>query len=392
MFKSFAWFLTVVGVIVSLIYQLLDYERVLNGADKSPSASEGSSAAAEDDEEWSRRRRLMEEEPSSADADNERESAEVMREAHALDKAMEERVVSRKASGSSLGSSTGIGMGSAWKSRYRAGSVTSNFTSGSILDENLIEEGEEQELLGVGGGFDAPSLSIRSPSGETTESSEANSSSPDWKNESGTSSFLLDLPPPPTARPEMLGKQRSFTDSDMQSKLRPPPSAPPTKSTFGFASRFSFKLSLSKRQPSALPPVPSSPIVSAPPEDPSPLRKGLPSRKRIPPPLRLHSAGQSRSSSRSSQLSKLSTMSTPAQTLFVFPPSPTFQSHTPSMCTVTSNLGVSSPFAAAIPTPRVSTFKTDGRRRSFIGLGAPATPTTACSRVDARGWVSLGPT
>ncbi len=198
----------------------------------------------------------MEEEPSSAEADNERESLEVMREAHALDKAMEERVVSRKASGSSIGSSTGIGMGSAWKSRYRAGSVTSNFTTGSILDENLIEESEEQELLGVGGGFDAPSLSIRSPSGETTESSEANSSSPDWKNESGGSSFHLDLPPLATARPDVLGKQRSFTDSDMQSKLRPPPSAPPTKSTFGFASRLSFKLNLSKRKPSALPPVP----------------------------------------------------------------------------------------------------------------------------------------
>jgi tyrosine-protein phosphatase len=37
----------------------------------------------------------------------------------------------------------------------------------------------------------------------------------------------------------------------------------------------------------------------------------------------------------------------------------------------------------------VSAFRSQGRTKSFIGLGAPPTPTTACSRVDVRGWVGL---
>jgi tyrosine-protein phosphatase len=37
----------------------------------------------------------------------------------------------------------------------------------------------------------------------------------------------------------------------------------------------------------------------------------------------------------------------------------------------------------------VSTFHSKGRTRSFIGLGAPPTPTVAFSKVDVRGYVGL---
>ena len=133
----------------SLIYQLLEYEHKLQRVNSSVSNSERSSAVAEEEEEWTRRRQMLDDDTASTD---EKESAEVMREAQALDKAMEERIVARKASNSSMGSG-GLGMGLAWKSRYgnggraRTGSMASNFTSGggSILSENLLEENEEEE-------------------------------------------------------------------------------------------------------------------------------------------------------------------------------------------------------------------------------------------------------
>ena len=57
-------------------------------------------------------------------------------------------------------------MGPAWKSRYgdrkRAGSIGSNLTSNTILSEDLVEEDEEQELLGTGGGFDGTSIDTTS--------------------------------------------------------------------------------------------------------------------------------------------------------------------------------------------------------------------------------------
>lgn len=399
----------------SLIYQLQDYQQALSGITKSPLGSENSSVAGDEEEEWSRRRRMLDEE-SERDAD--RESAEVLQEAYALDKAMEERRVARKASGSSLGSSTGIGMGPVWKAKYcnrkRTGSTASNFTANSIISEDLVEEDEKEELLGVGGGFDAPSISSRSHSGETTE--EEQNISPD-----AMSSQLF----PP--KPSFPAKQRSLDSLPSQ----PPPSAPATKTSFGFSARLPFKPRAKARPPplNFLPPVPPSPDVLGPSEAPSPLEaapitKPEPVRRRAaPPPLRLgesaissrvvidlgnsrgvlqasHRTAATRSSSRSStstsvqsQLSQLSvTTPSQSQTLFVFPPSPTLKAHlTPHMVTVTSNhLNSPMPFAAA-PTPRVSSFKAkEGKRRSFIGLSVPPTPTTACSRVDARGWFGWG--
>jgi tyrosine-protein phosphatase len=87
-----------------------------------------------------------------------------------------------------------------------------------------------------------------------------------------------------------------------------------------------------------------------------------------------------------------SQVSTPSQTLFVFPPSPTLTTRTPSTMTLTS---AATPREQNIPfpalaTPRVSTFRgPQGKTRSFIGLGLPPTPTTGFSRVDVRGYVGL---
>ncbi|EJD04050.1 uncharacterized protein FOMMEDRAFT_146129 [Fomitiporia mediterranea MF3/22] len=407
-----------IGPNMLLIYQLQDYQHVLNGVNKSPSGSEHSSVIGEDEEEWSRRRRMLDEEPAEPEAD--RESVEVIQEAYALDRAMEERIVARKASGSSLGSSSGIGMGPAWKARYgnrkRTGSIASNFTNASIISEDLVEEDEKEALLGIGGGFDAPSISSRSHSGETTE--EEVNASPDSKRDNSMS--FPQVCTPSTAKPIFLALQRST--SSLPDK--PPPSAPVTKTSFGFPARLPFKPRPKLRPPPLkfLPPVPSSPDVLGSPEVPPPVeslpKAEKPRRRPAPPPLRLSEPAISsrvsdlrnhrpalpvlqpnnrsvatRSSSRSSSQSQLSQLSvtTPSQTLFVFPPSPTLKAHfTPHMVTVTSSLNSPLPFAGA-PTPRVSTFKTEGRRKSFIGLSVPPTPTTACSRVDARGWVGLGP-
>jgi tyrosine-protein phosphatase len=61
------------------------------------------------------------------------------------------------------------------------------------------------------------------------------------------------------------------------------------------------------------------------------------------------------------------------------------RTRTPSTMTLTSNLNGAVPFPT-LSTPRVSTFRSHGRTKSFIGLGVSPAPTTACSRVDAKGW------
>ncbi|KAG8901319.1 hypothetical protein FRB99_005395 [Tulasnella sp. 403] len=108
----------------------------------------------------------------------------------------------------------------------------------------------------------------------------------------------------------------------------------------------------------------------------------------------------------------LPTATTPHQTLFIFPPSPsnktTFDSNlpsgTPSAVMLTTNYGdhtTARPgYPILSPTPTLANFK--DRRNSGVSRkssvssissnggwlgGLPSTPTTACSRVDARGWV-----
>lgn len=424
-----------------LIYQLLDYERSFKAGDASPYASDRSSVAAEE-EEWSRRRLQMEE--AEEQENNDRESVEVMREARALDKAMEDRLVARKSSTSSLSSNGGLGMGPAWRNRYatsrkRTGSIASIVTDGSVLSEHLLEEDEEQDLLGLGGGF-------TSSSADPTEDEASSVSSGDPNSRQTSPSQLVNphLRSPSTARmpPSAPAHKNTF--------VLPPVPATATRATFDIPPLPSIKTKLRRRPPplvGILPPVPPSPItpkeavvIEVTPAPPAPLpaptvsilppapqpvarprnegrKPELPplqlrkSASRKPPALKLVSSSSSTSiaSSRSSRSSSTSTVSsstssssqqiplsaTPCQTLFVFPPSPTsstsnnglLMSRTPSTMTLTSSS--SFPFPT-LTTPRVSTFRgIGGKPRSFIGLGVPATPTTASSRVDARGWVGL---
>jgi len=258
-------------------------------------------------------------------------------------------------------------MGAAWKSRYsarkRTGSVASNMTSNSMLSENLVEEDEEQELLGVGGGFDKSS-----------------------------------------ARPSPLDGQATSdisSDGELGTQVSPcdPTSAPATRSTFklppvpvtAFKPTFdtSRRMSKTRRRPTPLdilPTVPDSPVNAA----PTPTSVGMPrsrkeSRATIPTSLQLRKSSHSAQPSQTPNAHKPA-LQTPSQTLFVFPPSPNFSTCTPSTMTLTSNT-VSVPFPS-FPAPATPRIRSDSRRRSLIGL-TPPTPTTAHARVDARGWVGI---
>ncbi|KAI0067711.1 hypothetical protein BV25DRAFT_852081 [Artomyces pyxidatus] len=381
-----------VGPNMSLIYQLLEYERVLRGDSASTAESESSyNDPADADEAWGRRRQMMEDSSDREPEETDQEIVEVQREARALDKAMEDRIIARKSSSSSVGS--GLGMGTAWRNRYssrkRTGSISSNVTSNSVISEDLVEEDEEPELLGTGGGFDRTSIDTTSPRPAEEETSDASS-------ELGFG--------PDQATPMASRMTRQFS--------RVPPSAPAAKSTFtlppvpatAFRSTFdlpSRSTSMSKPKPKRrpaplgmLPPVPDSPSIVIEVSDPAPVRplatptrQRKESRKLALPPLSLRKASYNMQPPLSSATSQ-SSVSTPSQTLFVFPPSPTTttSSRTPSAMTLTSNLSVIFP---SVVTPRVSTFKTAGRSRSYIGIMAPPTPTTAHARVDARGWVGM---
>lgn len=349
-----------VGPNMSLIYQLLDYERSLKDhSSSSPTPSDRSSNAAVEEEEWGRRRAMMDE--SSDLEDNDGDGVEIAQEARALDKAMEDRVIARKSSASSVASS-GIGMGAAWKSRYggrnRAGSVASNLTNGSILSENLLEEDEEQELLGVGGGFDEESH-VNSPESQCDD---------DGADSLSSMSSFPSLPPPsaPATRSTFVLPRVPVTA---------------TQATFDLKTARARTLSKNRHRPSSitiLPPVPASPIVPVGPSSSIPLvpRARVESRKPDIPSFRLHKPPP-----------PSQPLPTPSQTLFVFPPSANISTQAPSTMILTPTPTVSTfvPFPI-IPTPRR---KSPGRRTSFIGVGQLATPTTAYSRVDARGWVGM---
>lgn len=332
-----------------------------------------------------------------------------MREARALDQAMEHRRRSRKSSVSSV-SSNGIGMGTAWRSKYgngrnRAASIAS--TTGSVLSEHLMEEDEERELLGSGGGFTETSCS----SAEPTE-------------DDASSTYAFGDSDSPADTDALSGTPKAYT----RVATHVPPSAPAHKSSFDLppaapatatAASFQFprvragKGKPRKRPPplfGLLPPVPSSPVTPVSDVYPPPsagLGPTADSHAAAPEPAHLATAAATPRTSHApskpaSALRKsfslhthsrthhqIPTSATPAQTLFVFPPSPTLSARTPSTMTLLST-AASAFLQSPAPTPRVSTFKHEGRRRSFIGVGAlAATPTTACSRVDARGWVGM---
>ena len=370
----------------------MEYEKKLKGDKGIPSDSDGSSAT-DDEEEWGRRRQMMEE--ASDNEAEERESNLVMQEAKALDKAMEDRIVARKSSASSIGSTgSGLGMGPAWRSRYasrkRTGSLASNKTNGSFLSEDLVEEEEEQELLGIGGGYDTE--------GHQSRTEDSITSSPDDELV-GTPRVLQSLasPGPRTARPPPSAPvwKTSFSI--------PPPPATAIRSTFELPSRPKLKNKPRPMSLSVLPPVLPSPITLVIETDEPlqtkvqprtvktsltlpPVRQRAESRKLVPPPLHLRNSALRKASNSASDVASM--VSTPSQTLFVFPPSPTLTTRTPSTMTLMSKVAGPVPFPS-LSTPRVSTFRSKGRTRSFIGLGAPPTPTVAFSKVDVRGHVGL---
>ncbi|CCM00953.1 uncharacterized protein FIBRA_03000 [Fibroporia radiculosa] len=356
-----------IGPNMSLIYQLLDYERTFNAGSTSPDCSSNS------EEEWGRQRLMMD-----SNSGDDRESVEIMLEAKALDQAMEERLISRKSSASSMGSFN-VGAVPPWKSRFvprkRAGSIASIMTGGSILSEDLVEEDEEQELLGVGGGFDAPSVDASCSSAEPTE------------DESTTSRIPHDsasrCQPTTSLRQAVSLRVPPSAPHNKTSFAIPPPPATAIRSAFDIPPRWQAKLKSRRRPPPLgfLPPVPSSPVV---PVNPSPVSPRSRADTRKPDLSTADLRTPRKVAQKTSRPRPTSMISTPSQTLFVFPPSPTLTTRTPSTMTLTSN--ASYPFPS-MSTPRVSTFKSDGRRRSFIGVPPPSTPTVASSRVDARGWI-----
>ena len=348
--------------------------------------------AAEEEEEWGRRRRLLDEVPSdSEEYGRERVNAKVAREARALDKAMEDRILARKSSASSVASSqSGVGMGPAWRSRYgdrkRAGSVASNFTAtGSVLSEDLVEEEEEEDLLGVGGGFDTASSRHRSSSGELESASECD----------GVPSTLRAVPfTPLTARPVSTPHPLPSAPAFQSSFQLPPVPQSAKMSSLGIPPKP--QVGKPKHRPLPLgfvPPPTFLPIAPAPaqprPTQPQPrARTRTESRKPSSPPLYLRNSSQKVPFPIGNQKQTLSGLSTPSQTLFVFPPESAPAARTPSTMTLTSHLNGPVPFPSLAP-PRISTSQRHGRTRSFIGLGAPPTPTTAFARVDAKGWIGI---
>ena len=336
-----------------LIYQLLDYEKAHF---LSPTPSDRSQS----DEEWNRRRKLLDEAEDHDDAPNQ--------EARALDKAMEDRVLARKSSSSSAGS--GIGMGPAWKSRYsarkRTASVASNMTGNSVLSENLLEENEEQELLGIGSDFDKSSAQPSPWDGHL-----ASDASSDGEIGAATSHY---------SHVPLSARRSSF-------KLPPAPTTS-FKSTFDTSHR---PISKTRRRPTPLdilPTVPDSPVnaVATPTASTALAIPRTRKESRATPPVSLSLRKSSQPTQQPSQVPIVHkpVLHTPSQTLFVFPPSPTLSACIPSAMTLTSN-PVSVPFPSSA-TPRT---KSDARRRSLIGLMMPSTPTTAHARVDARGWVGI---
>jgi len=357
-------------ILPSLIYQLLDYERALkSGGANSPTFSDRSSIVAAEEEEWGRRRSMLDNDPSDADVEEDRDVTEVAREARALDKAMEDRMLARKSSSSSIASS-GLGMGVAWKSRYggrrRTGSIASNLTNGSILSEDLVEEEEEEELLNVGGGFD-------------NDSRESDATSPDSQYEEESVNRLSFTPQ--TARPTI---QRNLPSGPTSTHKFPRIPTSAIQATFDLPPLPRPRLSLKgRRRPpplSILPTVPSSPInpgvmKTCPPQRTQSFTEPRISAPTLPPPRQT----PPRTTAPSQPLP------TPSQTLFVFPPSPdALPSAAPSTMILTPSVNTLA--FPSMKTPRLSMRGSRGRPQSFI---AQATPTTAFSLVDVRGWVGM---
>ncbi|KAG8744684.1 hypothetical protein FRC10_009598 [Ceratobasidium sp. 414] len=423
-----------VGPNMSLIYQLLEYERTLAPKKDAPSiTSEGTDASEE--EEWSRKRLAMEREEAEAEAAAAAEEDRT-REAKDLDRAMEERMAAKKAGPPApllLNPPPAPGAG-AWRSRFpsrkRAGSVHSTFTSSSsVISEDPLEDDEDSEE-GEANMTVVPPTEIvlvtnDESSARTTTDEEVSPSAKYVEGFADSAPKLLPppgkagmkhrrsaslaiatnslpLPPPPSAPahkisfggippPPLTATRSSFGPIPQPPLLRRPgprgaipPSAPAGKSGFVFPAPGPRAASI-KSHPSAkrtpLPTVPSSPVAVPTLATPKTARtRPAPLRLPVTPPV--------------PHIAVVPSSSAPQQTLFVFPPDRSHTACTPSTLTLTMMTPRVDAFEGVTPTPRKGSFgatrKPGMKRMSWLGMGvAPATPTTACSRVDAKGWVGL---
>lgn len=325
----------------------------------------------------------------------------------------------------------------AWKNRFpsrkRAGSVHSTFTSSSsVISEDPLEEDEDSDD-GEANMTAVPHTEIvlvaDESSARTTTDEEA---SPSAKFVEGfqdaapkllpppgklgmkhrrsaslaISANSLPLPPPPSAPaykmsfggippPPQTATRASFGAIPPPPLLRRPsprgsvpPSAPAGKSGFAFPApgsrASSIKSYSSAKRGTPLPTVPSSPVAVPTLATPKTARTR-------PAPLRLPMTPPA------PHIAIVPSSSAPQQTLFVFPPDRSHTACTPSTLTLTMMTPSVDAFSGSIgtgvtPTPRKASFgatrKPGMKRMSWLGMGgAPATPTTACSRVDAKGWV-----
>ncbi|KAG9100474.1 hypothetical protein FS749_015230 [Ceratobasidium sp. UAMH 11750] len=421
-----------VGPNMSLIYQLLEYERTLAPKKDAPSiTSEGTDAS--DEEEWSRKRLAMEREEAEAEAAAAAEEDRT-REAKDLDRAMEERMAAKKAGPPApllLNPAPGA---STWRSRLpprkRAGSMHSTFTSGSsVISEDPLEDDEDSEdgeaNTTVVAQVEIAFVTNDESSARTTTDDEVSPSAKYVEGFADSAPKLLPppgkagmkhrrsaslaiaanslpLPPPPSAPahkisfggippPPQTATRSSFGPIPQPPLLRRPtprgavpPSAPAGKSSFVFptpGSRAPSVKSYSSAKRTPLPTVPSSPVAVPTLATPKTARaRPAPLRLPVTPPV--------------PHVAVVPSSSAPQQTLFVFPPDRSHTACTPSTLTLTMMTPRVDAFEGVTPTPRKGSFgatrKPGMKRMSWLGMGvAPATPTTACSRVDAKGWVGL---
>ncbi|KAF8271344.1 hypothetical protein EI94DRAFT_1698119 [Lactarius quietus] len=291
-----------------LIYQLLDYEKVLRAHFLSPALSDRSQS----DEEWNRRRKLLDE-ASDHDDGPDQENAEMQREARLLTRPW--RIVFWPASRPLLRLAL---VSTRYSARKRTASVASNMTGNSVLSENLVEENEEQELLGIGSDFDKSSAQPSPWDGHVA--SDASSDG-----EIGATSHYSRVPP--------SARRSSF--------MLPPVPATAFKSTFDTSHR---PISKTRRRPTPLdilPTVPDSPVnpVATPTASTALAVPRTRKESRATPPVSLSLRQSSQSTPQPSQAPSIHkpVLQPPSQTLFLFPPSPTLSACTPSAMTLTSN-------------------------------------------------------
>ncbi|KAG8767423.1 hypothetical protein FRC12_006262 [Ceratobasidium sp. 428] len=423
-----------VGPNMSLIYQLLEYERTLAPKKDAPSVTSEATDASEE-EEWSRKRLAMEREEAEAEAAAAAEEDRT-REAKDLDRAMEERMAAKRAGPPAPLMLNPVAGAGAWKGRFpsrkRAGSVHSTLTSSSsVISEDPLEDDEDSDEAEANTTVVPPTeitlVTHDESSARTTTDEEVSPSAKYVEGFADSAPKLLPppgklgmkhrrsaslaiaanslpLPPPPSAPahktafggippPPQTATRSTFGPISQPPLLRRPgprgmipPSAPAGKSGFVFpapGSRASSIKSFSSTKRTPLPTVPSSPVAVPTLATPKTTRSR-------PAPLRLPVTPPG-------HVAVVPSSSAPQQTLFMFPPDRSHTACTPSTLTLTMMTPRVGTFEGVTPTPRKGSFgatrRTGMKRMSWLGMGgAPATPTTACSRVDAKGWVGLDAT